>query len=39
MSVLEEETRDLKIIQDPQYRRLKSVIDMEIALHKFNTYR
>lgn len=29
----------LKITPDPQYRRLKAKIDMEIALRLYNTYR
>ncbi|XP_014244226.1 glycogen debranching enzyme [Cimex lectularius] len=31
--------RNLTIIQDPQFRRLKSTIDMGLALKKFNIYR
>lgn len=32
-------TEEIKIIQDPQYRRLKSSIDMKLALKLYNTYR
>lgn len=32
-------TEQLKIIQDPEFRRLQSTVDMELALHLFNVYR
>ena len=30
---------ELEIIPDPKYRRLKAVIDMPLALYKFDTER
>lgn len=30
---------DLKIIQDPQFRRLRSTVDMDLALKLYNTFR
>lgn len=30
---------DIEIIQDPEFRRLKSGIDMDLALKKYNSYR
>lgn len=32
-------TKDITVIQDPAFRRLKSTIDMQLALKKYNTYR
>ncbi|XP_020285124.1 glycogen debranching enzyme isoform X1 [Pseudomyrmex gracilis] len=32
-------TEEISVIQDPQFRRLKSTIDMQLALKKYNTYR
>ncbi|XP_070513892.1 glycogen debranching enzyme isoform X3 [Cardiocondyla obscurior] len=32
-------TEDIVIIQDPAFRRLKSTINMQLALKKYNTYR
>jgi len=32
-------TEDITVIQDPAFRRLKSIIDMQLALKKYNTYR
>ncbi|XP_025075084.1 glycogen debranching enzyme isoform X3 [Pogonomyrmex barbatus] len=31
--------KDIAVIQDPAYRRLKSTINMQLALKKYNTYR
>lgn len=31
--------KDITVIQDPAFRRLKSTIDMQLALKKYNTYR
>lgn len=33
------QTKSISVIQDPQYRRLKSTIDMSVALKKYNIYR
>lgn len=33
------ENESLKIIQDPEFRRLRSTIDMELALRIYNVYR
>jgi len=30
---------DITVIQDPAFRRLKSTINMQLALKKYNTYR
>lgn len=30
---------NISIIQDPNFRRLKSSINMQLALKKYNTYR
>lgn len=30
---------NISIIQDPSFRRLKSTINMQLALKKYNTYR
>lgn len=32
-------TKDITVIQDPTFRRLKSSINMQLALKKYNTYR
>ncbi|XP_028049244.1 LOW QUALITY PROTEIN: glycogen debranching enzyme [Monomorium pharaonis] len=32
-------TEDITVIQDPDFRRLKSKINMQLALKKYNTYR
>ncbi|XP_077266299.1 glycogen debranching enzyme-like isoform X3 [Temnothorax americanus] len=32
-------TEDITVIQDPAFRRLKSTIDMQLALKKYNVYR
>jgi len=32
-------TEDITVIQDPAFRRLKSTINMQLALKKYNTYR
>lgn len=32
-------TKDITVIQDPAFRRLKSTINMQLALKKYNTYR
>jgi glycogen debranching enzyme len=34
-----QETGQLKIIPDKQYRRLKATVDMELALRLYNVYR
>ncbi|XP_011865621.1 PREDICTED: glycogen debranching enzyme isoform X2 [Vollenhovia emeryi] len=31
--------KDIAVIQDPAFRRLKSAVDMQLALRKYNTYR
>ncbi|XP_066992681.2 glycogen debranching enzyme [Anabrus simplex] len=33
------ETKQLRLIPDPQYRRLKATVDMELALRLYNIYR
>lgn len=30
---------DLKIIHDPQYRRLSATVDLNVALERYNVYR
>lgn len=30
---------DISVIQDPSFRKLKSTINMQLALKKYNTYR
>ncbi|XP_011685016.1 PREDICTED: glycogen debranching enzyme isoform X2 [Wasmannia auropunctata] len=32
-------SKEIRVIQDPAFRRLKSTIDMQLALKKYNTYR
>lgn len=32
-------TEDITVIQDPDFRRLESTINMQLALKKYNTYR
>lgn len=32
-------TEDIMVIQDPNFRRLESTINMQLALKKYNTYR
>ncbi|XP_049783705.1 glycogen debranching enzyme isoform X1 [Schistocerca cancellata] len=39
VQVVSQENMKLKITQDPQYRRLKSNVDMELALQLYNVYR
>ncbi|XP_019697923.1 glycogen debranching enzyme [Harpegnathos saltator] len=31
--------KDISVIQDPNFRKLKSTINMQLALQKYNTYR
>lgn len=31
--------KDISVIQDPGFRKLKSTINMQLALKKYNTYR
>lgn len=33
------EERELKLSPDPQYRRLRATVDMDLALHIYNVYR
>ncbi|XP_014469825.1 PREDICTED: glycogen debranching enzyme isoform X4 [Dinoponera quadriceps] len=33
------EDKDISVIQDPSFRKLKSTINMQLALKKYNTYR
>lgn len=35
----EDEREELKLIPDPQYRRLRAAVDMERALQLYNVYR
>lgn len=30
---------DIEVIKDPQFRRLKATINMQLALQKYNVYR
>lgn len=39
ISGLVQETAELKLIRDPQYRRLKATVDMDLALRLYNIYR
>lgn len=32
-------TEEITVIQDPAFRRLKSTINMQLTLKKYNTYR
>lgn len=36
---LPDETKELQMIRDPFYRRLKATVDMELALRLYNVYR
>lgn len=36
---LPDEADELKLIRDPQYRRLKATVDFELALRLYNVYR
>lgn len=31
--------KDISVIQDPGFRKLKSTINMQLAMKKYNTYR
>lgn len=33
------QTNELELIQDPEYRRLGTTVDFELALTKYNIYR